>query len=569
MAEVRKDLFITFLLMTSIAACELVSPLSAQASNDIVLYASKAPVRSGTWTVVADSTAAGGFVMATANAGAAAVATPLASPQNYFQLTFPASSGTPYHLWIRGKAANNFYGNDSVYVQFSDTVTTSGAAVYRIGTTSAAPVVLQSCTGAAEQGWGWSDNGWCSLGANFRFSTTGTHTIRIQVREDGLAIDQIVLSPQTYLTSAPGALTNDRTLLAANLPALTTNFTTSIAASPTVGSSPLNVNFTANVSGATPVSYQWDFGDGQTSTAALPSHIYQSAGNYTARVTVKDTSGATAGASRLITVSGTTSQTKLRVVQANIAYGGHGTDNIINLSRLAGWLVKLNPDVASLTEAIGAYNDPSLITGLMKQKTGLSWYSFYVPKYPGCPEGVMILSKWPIVSTAQYFMSYQMPIAEATIKVNGKLISFFSTHFQWPSTASSQRQTQARQLVSFASKFPEPRIIAGDLNAQVGTPEVDLILQNYFGGWDTALGKGVATAYLDNPANTYTRTRRSRIDHILYSKAASAVSVAGAQIPDQRTPNTALLVLVKIGTTDDKGVRPSDHNFMEVTFDIN
>jgi len=33
------------------------------------------------------------------------------------------------------------------------------------------------------------------------------------VREDGLSIDQIVLSPSTYLNAAPGALKNDNTIL--------------------------------------------------------------------------------------------------------------------------------------------------------------------------------------------------------------------------------------------------------------------------------------------------------------------------------------------------------------------
>ena len=40
-----------------------------------------------------------------------------------------------------------------------------------------------------------------------------SQTIRVQPREDGLAIDQIVLSPATYLTSSPGATKNDTTLL--------------------------------------------------------------------------------------------------------------------------------------------------------------------------------------------------------------------------------------------------------------------------------------------------------------------------------------------------------------------
>ena len=45
------------------------------------------------------------------------------------------------------------------------------------------------------------------------FGARGTHTIRIQTREDGPQIDQIVLSPANYLTSAPGQTTNDSTIL--------------------------------------------------------------------------------------------------------------------------------------------------------------------------------------------------------------------------------------------------------------------------------------------------------------------------------------------------------------------
>jgi PKD repeat protein len=571
MAIRQERSFPTFLLAALVAVCVIMPAISAHAANtNVVLYASKAPVRAGSWVVVSDSTAAGGSAMKTA-VSATKVASPLASPANYFQMTFPASSGQAYHLWIRGKAANNSYSHDSAYVQFSDSISSTGAAVDRIGTTSAAAVVLQGCTGNSEQGWGWEDNGWCGMGANLHFQTTGTHTIRVQLRESGFEIDQIVLSPQTYLTAAPGSRTGNSTILAANLPSLSssTSPTVSMALSPSSGSVPLNVDFTANVSGATASKYSWNFGDGTTSTAALPSHTYNAAGNYTAKVMVTDTSGGTASSSSVVAVTGTASESKLRVVQANISYGGHGTDNIINLNRVATWLVKLNPDVASLVEAIGGYSDPSLITGLMKQKTGLTWYSYYVPKFPGCAEGVMVLSKWPIVSSASLYMSYQMPVAEATINVNGKLISFFSTHFQWPAGASGERQTEANQLVAFASKFAEPRIIAGDLNAQVYTPEVETILQQYYGAWDEAVSKGVATSYPDNPPSSMTRTRKSRIDHIFYAKGATGVSVAAAQIPDQRAPGTAALVTVKIGTTDDKGVRPSDHNFVEATLNIN
>lgn len=570
MAIRQERSFSIFLPAVLVAVCVVMPAVSAHAANsNVVLYASKAPVRAGSWVIVADPTAAGGSAMKTP-VSTTRVASPLASPANYFQMTFPASSGQAYHLWIRGKAANNSYNHDSAYIQFSDSISSTGTAVDRIGTTSAAAVVLQGCTGGSEQGWGWEDNGWCGTGTNVHFQSTGTHTIRVQLRESGFEIDQIVLSPQTYLSAAPGSRTSNSTILAANLPSLSSSTpTVSMALSPSAGSVPLNVDFTANVSGATASKYSWSFGDGTTSTAALPSHTYNAAGNYTAKVTVTDSSGGTANSSSVVAVTGTASESKLRVVQANISYGGHGTDNIINLNRVATWLVKLNPDVASLVEAIGGYSDPSLITGLMKQKTGLTWYSYYVPKFAGCPEGVMVLSKWPIVSSASLYMSYQMPVAEATINVNGKLISFFSTHFQWPAGASGERQTEANQLVNFASKFAEPRIIAGDLNAQVYTPEVGIILQQYNGAWDEAISKGVATSYPDNPVSSMTRSRKSRIDHIFYAKGATGVSVAAAEIPDQRAPGTAGLVTVKIGTTDDKGVRPSDHNFVETTLNIN
>lgn len=51
------------------------------------------------------------------------------------------------------------------------------------------------------------------------------------------------------------------------------------------------------------VSYLWDFGDGTTSTLASPSHNYINAGNYTAKLTVTDNSGASASASLPIVVS--------------------------------------------------------------------------------------------------------------------------------------------------------------------------------------------------------------------------------------------------------------------------
>jgi hypothetical protein len=180
----------------------------------IVLYASDAVVRVGSWNPVSDQTAAGGSRLQNADAGVAKITDPLASPGNYFEMTFNAQAGTAYRLWIRGKAINDYWGNDSVFVQFSDSLE-NGAPVFRIGTSSATTFNLEDCSGCGLSGWGWQDNGWGVgvMGPLVFFANSGTHTLRIQVREDGLSIDQIVLSPNTYLNSAPGALKNDNIIL--------------------------------------------------------------------------------------------------------------------------------------------------------------------------------------------------------------------------------------------------------------------------------------------------------------------------------------------------------------------
>jgi hypothetical protein len=187
---------------------------SPSSQTDVVLHAANATVRAG-WTVTTDATAAAGARLQNANAGAAKVATPLASPTQYFEMTFNADAGIGYRLWMRGKAASNSWANDSVYVQFDRSVDQGGTAVYRIGTASATTYTLEDCTGCGVSGWGWQDNGFGAgvLGPLVYFAQSGTQRIRVQVREDGLGIDQLVLSPEKYRSSAPGPTKNDATIL--------------------------------------------------------------------------------------------------------------------------------------------------------------------------------------------------------------------------------------------------------------------------------------------------------------------------------------------------------------------
>ena len=231
--------FCLFVLFPTLILILSVRNSSAQ---EVVLYASQAPVKVGNWTSVSDSTAAGGARLANPNAGAAKITTALSAPSSYAELSFSAMAGIPYRIWVRGKAQDNSPYNDSIFVQFSGSLNTSGGAQYRIGTTSAVEINLEDCMGCGIQNWGWQDDGWGIgiLGPVIYFQTTGTQTLRIQTREDGFSIDQIVLSPSLYLFNPPGALKNDGAILPAlSGPSPTPTPTPAPAPAPT-GESPNN-----------------------------------------------------------------------------------------------------------------------------------------------------------------------------------------------------------------------------------------------------------------------------------------------------------------------------------------
>ena len=62
-------------------------------------------------------------------------------------------------------------------------------------------------------------------------------------------------------------------------------------ADPTSGLSPLPVQFTDTSRGGHPTSWSWDFGDGGTSSAQHPNHLYAGSGTFTVELTVSNAFG--------------------------------------------------------------------------------------------------------------------------------------------------------------------------------------------------------------------------------------------------------------------------------------
>jgi len=188
----------------------------ACAAPDQVIHASDATVLAGLWHLEDDRAAAGGRLVRHADAGAAKLATALASPLHYFEVTVDVNAGQLYRVWLRGRADRDSVSNDSVFVQFSDSLDAAGRAAYRIGTTGALAVNLEPCSGCGLYGWMWRESGWGTgdLGPLVRFASSGRKRLRIQTREDGVAIDQVVVSSRGFVGAAPGRARRDATILA-------------------------------------------------------------------------------------------------------------------------------------------------------------------------------------------------------------------------------------------------------------------------------------------------------------------------------------------------------------------
>jgi phosphatidylserine/phosphatidylglycerophosphate/cardiolipin synthase-like enzyme/regulation of enolase protein 1 (concanavalin A-like superfamily) len=170
----------------------------------------------GNWQYATDSTAAGGRALWNPDKATAKISPPLAAPTTYFEIPFNAMSGTAYHLWVRLRAQANSTLNDSVSVQFNDSIDRYGSPLYQIGTPQGAEVILQDPSGTLN-GWGWADNSFGGAPTPIYFTTTGPHRLRVQQRTDGAFVDQIILSPDAFISASPGATSSDTQIYGSTL----------------------------------------------------------------------------------------------------------------------------------------------------------------------------------------------------------------------------------------------------------------------------------------------------------------------------------------------------------------
>ena len=128
------------------------TPPPPSGHDEIALWAaSDATVVQGVWRVTADATAAGQQSISNPDAGGPKIGTPAVTRRAPSRIV-DAEAGKAYHLWMRLKAENDYWGNDSAWVQFSDSVDQNGQPLFQSGTASGTFVSLEECSGCGEQG---------------------------------------------------------------------------------------------------------------------------------------------------------------------------------------------------------------------------------------------------------------------------------------------------------------------------------------------------------------------------------------------------------------------------------
>ena len=468
-------------LLALLSTAFLVQPIVAAdkvmyaPGGDIVLQAGSANTRVGRWTVGPDTTAAGGVVIRNRDAGAAKVRVAAATPANYFEMTFNAVAGKPYRLWVHGRAEANYWANDSVFVQFSGSVTASGQPTNRIGTTAAAEVNLEDCRHCGESGWIWQDNGYGvrALGSAIYFGKSGAQTIRVQTREDGLSIDQILLSPAAYLTAQPVGTFLD-------------------------GSHP------------GPVPAPGPAPQPPPDPAPIP-----------------DPGPPPAGGARL------------RVLQWNLHHGtdSRGKYDIVRIAawmaKMQPDVIMLNE--VERNTGWGNEDQPARYEAMMEQLTGRTWYALFSQEFGNWSangKGHLILSRYPFESTARQAISYERVIGSAGINVNGRTVSLIITHLDPES--HSRRLAQAKEVVAWAASISDNRILTGDMNAWPDQTSIAEFTRSYRDSWMDASSKGKASKFAGlDPDGA---TKNGRIDYIFYSKTASDLAVVDSRVYDTREP---------------------------------
>jgi endonuclease/exonuclease/phosphatase family metal-dependent hydrolase len=171
----------------------------------------------------------------------------------------------------------------------------------------------------------------------------------------------------------------------------------------------------------------------------------------------------------------------LRVLTYNIHHG-EGTDGVVDLSRLAGVVTSVRPDLVALQEVDEGTERASGVDELaeLARLTDLHGVFGKAMDYWGGEYGVAVLSRWPLLRTHNDplpNLAEHEPRTALTVEVavgnGGPRVEFTSTHLD-QGRDPENRLAQARYLNErLVRQDDHATILAGDMNARPDTPVME------------------------------------------------------------------------------------------------
>jgi endonuclease/exonuclease/phosphatase family metal-dependent hydrolase len=179
-------------------------------------------------------------------------------------------------------------------------------------------------------------------------------------------------------------------------------------------------------------------------------------------------------------------RTVLKIMTYNIHHGnppGYGAD-VRDMKGIANVINAQKPDLVCLNE-VDVNNERSGMglneAAAIAKLTGMNYYFAKAMDYEGGYYGDAVLSKFPILDSTRYPMSYVLPgsetrdVAMITIKVHGEKILFASTHLDHLGPEDN-RIYQAKTLAdSILPNLKHPLIIGGDLNSPPNSKTIGIL----------------------------------------------------------------------------------------------
>ena len=208
------------------------------------------------------------------------------------------------------------------------------------------------------------------------------------------------------------------------------------------------------------------------------------------------------------------SKKTLRVMTYNIQHGA-GTDQKVNLPRLAEVINREHPDLVGLQEVDRGVERTLRVDEIaeLSRLTKMEYAFAYNLHYQGGQYGVGVLSRLPILSIdhrryANRREAERRGFIRVRVSVGGREIDFVTTHLDYQ--YEDGRQFEIEQLLKALEDTNEPLIIVGDFNAVPVEGSYKLMRERFEDAWEINGEEGGLSYPAIKPAK--------RIDYIFYPK---------------------------------------------------